>query len=103
MDGKLIYLSHIQPDIAFSVSVVSQFIHSYFEEHLEAINKILKYLKGKPGEDLFFKKTSERNVSIFADTDWEGSVIDRRSTSGYYTYVSLLKKLQFREGNLWES
>jgi hypothetical protein len=85
--GKLIYLSHTRPDIAFSVSVVSQFMHSPFEEHLEAVYRILRYLKGNPGKGLFFKKTSEKNVSIFTDADWAGSVTDRRSTSGYCTYV----------------
>ncbi|XP_058741436.1 secreted RxLR effector protein 161-like [Vicia villosa] len=85
--GKLIYLSHTRPDIAFSVSVVSQFMHSPYKEHLEAVYRILRYLKGKPGKGLHFKKTSERNVSIFTDADWAGSVTDRRSTSGYCTYV----------------
>ncbi|WJX66879.1 hypothetical protein P8452_51386 [Trifolium repens] len=85
--GKLIYLSHTRPDIAFSVSVVSQFMHSPFEEHLEAVYRILRYLKANPGKRLFFKKTGERNVSIFTDADWAGSVTDRRSTSGYCTYV----------------
>ncbi|XP_058745985.1 uncharacterized mitochondrial protein AtMg00810-like [Vicia villosa] len=85
--GKLIYLSHTRPDIAFSVSVVSQFMYSLYEEHLEAVYRILRYLKGKPGKGLHFKKTSERNVSIFTDADWAGSVTDRRSTSGYCTYV----------------
>ncbi|KAK2450461.1 putative mitochondrial protein [Trifolium repens] len=85
--GKLIYLSHTRPDIAFSVSVVSQIMHSSFEEHLEAVYRILRYLKANPRKGLFFKKTSERNVSIFTDVDWAGSVTDRRSTSGYCTYV----------------
>ncbi|CAJ2656182.1 unnamed protein product [Trifolium pratense] len=85
--GKLIYLSHTRPDIAFSVSVVSQFMHSPFEEHLEAVYRILRYLKANPGKGLFFKKTNERNVSIFTDADWAGSVTNRRSTSGYCTYV----------------
>ncbi|XP_058780011.1 uncharacterized mitochondrial protein AtMg00810-like [Vicia villosa] len=85
--GKLIYLSHNRPDIAFSVSVVSQFMHSPYEEHLEAVYRILRYLKGKHGKGLHFKKTSERNVSIFTDANWAGSVTDRRSTSGYCTYV----------------
>jgi len=84
--GKLIYLSHTRPDIAFSVSVVSQFMNSPSEEHLEAVYRILRYL-GNPGKGLLFKKTSERNVSIFTDADWAGSVTDRRSTSGYCTYV----------------
>ncbi|XP_050909535.1 uncharacterized mitochondrial protein AtMg00810-like [Lathyrus oleraceus] len=85
--GKLIYLSHTRRDIAFSVSVVSQFMHSPFEEHLEAVYRILRYLKGNPGKGLLFKKTSEKHVSIFTDADWAGSVTDRRSTSGYCTYV----------------
>jgi hypothetical protein len=32
--GKLIYLSHTRPDIAYAVSVVNQFMHSPKEEHL---------------------------------------------------------------------
>ena len=32
--GKLIYLSHTRPDIAFAVSLVSQFMHSPYEKHL---------------------------------------------------------------------
>ena len=35
--GRLIYLSHTRPDIAFAVSMVSQFMHSLYEEHLEAV------------------------------------------------------------------
>ena len=35
--GKLIYLSHTRPDIAYAVSVVSQFMHSPGEEHMESI------------------------------------------------------------------
>lgn len=35
-------------------------MHSPFEEHLEAVYRILGYLKGNPGKGLFFKKTSEK-------------------------------------------
>lgn len=34
---KLIYLSHTRPYIAFAISVVSQFMHSSYERHLEAV------------------------------------------------------------------
>ena len=47
--GRLIYLSHTRPDIAFAVSVVSQYMHSPKESHLEAVYEILRYLKGSPG------------------------------------------------------
>ncbi|RVW96113.1 hypothetical protein CK203_037829 [Vitis vinifera] len=33
--GRLIYLSHTRPDIAFSVSMVSQFMHVPGPEHLK--------------------------------------------------------------------
>ncbi|RVX07826.1 Retrovirus-related Pol polyprotein from transposon RE1 [Vitis vinifera] len=54
--GRLIYLSHTRPDIAFVVSVVSQYMHSPKESHLEAVYKILRYLKGSPGRGLFFRR-----------------------------------------------
>ncbi|XP_073226873.1 uncharacterized protein [Cicer arietinum] len=85
--GKLIYLAHTRPDIAFSVSVVSQFMHSPYEEHLEAVYRILRYLKSNPGKGLCFKKTNDREVSIFTDADWAGSITDRKSTTGYCAYV----------------
>ena len=54
--GRLIYLSHTRPDIAFAVSVVSQYMHFPFEDHLEAVYRILRYLKTSPGKGLIFKK-----------------------------------------------
>lgn len=38
--GKLIYLAHTRPDIAFVVNVVSQFMHNPKEMHLEVVHKI---------------------------------------------------------------
>lgn len=48
--GKLIYLSHSQPEIAYVVSVVSQFMHSPSEDHLNSALRILRYLKGSQGK-----------------------------------------------------
>lgn len=85
--GKLIYLSHTRPDIAFAVSRVSQHMHLPKESHLEAVYKILRYLKGTPGRGLSFKKSEKREIEIFTDADWIGSIEDTRSTASYCTYV----------------
>ena len=85
--GKLIYLSHTRPNIGFSVSMVSQFMNNPNEEHMEAVYRILRYLKLTPGKGLFFEKNPRRDIEVFSDADWAGSVQDRRSTSGYCTYV----------------
>nr|CAN82240.1 hypothetical protein VITISV_044199 [Vitis vinifera] len=85
--GRLIYLSHTRPDIDFVVSTVSQFMHSPIEEHMEAVYRILRYLKMTPGKGLFFRKTENRDIEVYSDADWAGNIIDRRSTSGYCSFV----------------
>nr|CAN61071.1 hypothetical protein VITISV_006592 [Vitis vinifera] len=45
---KPIYLSRTRPNIAFSVSVVSQFMNNPIEEHIEIVFHILRYLKMAP-------------------------------------------------------
>ena len=85
--GKLIYLSHTRPDIGFAVSCISQFMHAPTEKHMAAANRVLRYLKGTPGRGLFFKKTTNRGIEAFTDANWAGSIMDRRSTSGYCTFI----------------
>ena len=85
--GKLIYLSHTRPDIAYAVSVVSQFMHCPSEDHMEAVIRILRYLKSAPGRRLMFSRNNHLNISGYTDADWAGNVTDRKSTSGYFTFV----------------
>nr|KYP39692.1 Retrovirus-related Pol polyprotein from transposon TNT 1-94 [Cajanus cajan] len=94
--GKLIYLSHTRPDIAYSVSIVSRFMHSPSEEHMTTVYRILKYLKGSPGKGLLFSKNDRACIKGYTDSDWAGDKTTRQSTSGYFTFV---------EGNLvtWRS
>ena len=66
---KLIYLSHIRLDIGFAVNCINQFMHAPMEEHMAAVNQVLRYLKGTPGRGLFFKKTTNRGIEAFTDAD----------------------------------
>ena len=89
--GKLIYLSHTRPDIAFVMSMVSQFMHSPGQEHFDIACRILRYLKGTPGKGLMFRKQDNIQIEVYTNADWAISSTDRRSTSGYCTII---------EGNL---
>ena len=51
-----------------------------YEEHIEAINRILKYLKAIPGKGLLLKKTYRRAIKVYTDFDWAELVVDRKST-----------------------
>ena len=54
---------------------------------MNAVYRILRYLKRDPGKGIMFRKTLNRNLEIYTDADWAGSPIDRKSTSGYCSYV----------------
>ena len=64
--GKLIYLSYTKLDICFSVNTVSQFMNDPYEEHMEAVYRILRYLKMTQGKGLFFRKNTSKDIEVFA-------------------------------------
>jgi hypothetical protein len=35
--GRLMYLAHIRPDLAYALSIISQFTHNPIEQHLNAV------------------------------------------------------------------
>ena len=84
---RLIYLSHTRPDIAYAVSVVSQFMHCPSKEHMDAVYRVLRYLKSSPGKGLFFGRNNDYKISGYTDADWAGDQTDRKSTSGYFMFV----------------
>ncbi|XP_052296993.1 secreted RxLR effector protein 161-like [Citrus sinensis] len=82
------YLSRTRPNLAYALSVVSQFMHNPGEQHMKAVMRILRYLKTNPGKGILFSKNEDySNVEVYTDADWVGSISDRRFTSGYFTFV----------------
>ncbi|KAL6223503.1 hypothetical protein ACLB2K_006888 [Fragaria x ananassa] len=47
---------------------------------MDAVYRILKYLKMTPGKGLLFEKKGELEVVGYTDADWVGDKTDRRST-----------------------
>ncbi|WJZ84155.1 hypothetical protein VitviT2T_003775 [Vitis vinifera] len=86
--GRLMYLAHTRPDLTYALSVVSQYMHNPGEQHMNAIMRILRYLKNAPGKGILFaKNVDHQSIEVYIDADWAGAVDDRRSTSGYFTFV----------------
>jgi len=76
--GSPIYLSHTRPDIAFFVSLVSQFMHQPKETHLQATLRIVRYLKKTPRRGVF-KRNNSASLEVYTDANYAGSVVDKRS------------------------
>lgn len=83
MVGALQYLTLTRPDICFPVNKVCQYLHSPTSQHMTAVKRILRYLKGTMSTGLKFTKSACSIVSAFADADWGGCPDDRRSTGGF--------------------
>ena len=87
MVGKLIYLSHTRPDIAYAVGVVSRFMHQPQIQHMAAIMRILRYLKGTSSRGILFRNNDHLDLLAYTGADWPGDRDDRRFTFGYFTLV----------------
>ncbi|GAB2268972.1 N-alpha-acetyltransferase 16, NatA auxiliary subunit [Dionaea muscipula] len=85
--GKLNYFSITRPNIAFSVSVVSQFIVDPRTPHWKAAVHILRYVMGHQSKGLFYRDHGYRRIEGFFDADWTRSPSDRRSTTGYCVFI----------------
>ena len=70
--GCLIYLCNTRPDIQYSVSQMSKFMHSPSTKHWQAIKRIFRYLKGTMHFGLFYSKGGQFSMLAFSDSDWVG-------------------------------
>ena len=85
--GKLIYLSNTRLDIAYAISVVSQFIHSPLKSHMEVVHRIIIYLKTTLGKGITFQKNDDFKLGAYTNANWSSSMVDKRSTTRYYIFL----------------
>jgi hypothetical protein len=71
-------------DICFSVNTLSQFLVEPRHVHLVAAKHAMRYLKGTLDFGLNYAGDHDFTLSGYTDSDWAGSVSDRKSTSGCY-------------------
>jgi hypothetical protein len=80
--GSLMYLTNTKPDICFAVNTLSQFLVEPRHVHLVVAKHVMRYLKGTLDCGLNYDGDHDFTLSGYTDSDWAGSVSDRKSTSG---------------------
>ncbi|KAL0641356.1 hypothetical protein Bca4012_102542 [Brassica carinata] len=85
--GKLIYLTITRPDICFAVNQVSQHMQAPKVHHWKMVDRILRYLSGSHGQGVWMGCNGSTEVVGYCDADWAGDRVDRRSTTGYCTFI----------------
>ena len=70
------------------------------KSHIDAVLRILRYLKSTPGEGLLFSKNNHLRVKAYTDANWAGSITVRRPTSRYCTFVGHNLVIWRRKSNM---
>jgi len=85
--GSLLYATQTHPDIQFSVNLIAQFSGNPGISHLEAVKRILHYLKGTQDFSLVLGRQGRGAVDIvvWTDSDWAGDV-DSRHLVGDFVF-----------------
>ncbi|GKA52220.1 hypothetical protein Tco_0745416 [Tanacetum coccineum] len=82
MVGSLMYLTATRPDLVFDVCMCARYQAKPTKNHLEAIKRIFRYLKGTINIGLWYPKDNAMSLTAYADADHAGCQDSRRSTSG---------------------
>ena len=85
--GSLQYLSLTQPDLAFSVNRVCQFMHRPTKLHWQAVKRILRYLKHTITHGLLLKHILSSTIQAYSDADWARCPDDCKSTGAYCVFI----------------
>ena len=82
MIGSLLYLTASRPDLCLSVGICARYQANPKESHMNAVKRVIKYVKGTLDFGLHYTFETNVNLAGFCDADWAGCLDDRHSTSG---------------------
>ncbi|WMV17319.1 hypothetical protein MTR67_010704 [Solanum verrucosum] len=80
---RLLYLTTTRPDISFAVQLLSQFMQKPKVSYWETCLRLVRYIKGCPGQGILLSSTPSTQLEAFCDSDWASCPNTRRSVSGY--------------------
>lgn len=55
---------------------------------MNAAYQVLKYIKGTPGQEIFFPTSSSLHLKAYSGSDWESCPNTQRSILEYYIFLS---------------
>jgi len=82
--GSLMYLvTETRPDLAYTITHLSQFNSSPSITHLTAAKRVLRYLQGTNNRHLFYPWNNQLKMTAYTDASYSNCLDTRGSFSGY--------------------
>ncbi|XP_074298425.1 secreted RxLR effector protein 161-like [Silene latifolia] len=85
--GKLNFLTHTRPDIAFPIQLLSQFMAFPREQHWNAAIHVLKYIAKDVVQGILLNNKPDYALTGYCDADWAACPQTRRSISGFLVFM----------------
>ncbi|PNX93517.1 retrovirus-related Pol polyprotein from transposon TNT 1-94 [Trifolium pratense] len=85
--GRLVYLTVTRAELSYCVHMLAQFMHKPLEEHWNAAIRVVRYLKGNPGQGILLKAACDLQLYAWCDSDWAGCPLSRRSLTGWIVFL----------------
>ena len=87
--GCLMYaVTCTRPDLAFAVSLLSQFMSEPTVNQWSGIKRVLRYVKRTSDAALVYRKSDKQPIiQGYVDANWAGDYSDRKSHSGYLFFL----------------
>lgn len=82
--GRLIYLLATRPDMTYAVHILSQFMQNPRMDHWDSALRVVRYLKGTPGQGILLRSDCDLRLRGWCDADWAGCPLTRRSIGGWF-------------------
>ncbi|KAA3484395.1 laccase-2-like [Gossypium australe] len=82
--GCLLYLTATQPDIMFTVGLLSKFMRYCDTSHFKDVKRVLRYVRGTTDFGVWYAKANTLKLVSYTDNNWAGLMDDMRNTFGYF-------------------
>ncbi|XP_018487833.1 uncharacterized mitochondrial protein AtMg00810-like [Raphanus sativus] len=86
--GCLRYLLHTRPDLAYSVGLLSRYMHKPKSSHAAALKQVLRYVRGTANYGLSFERGTKMELVGYSDSSHNIDEDDGRSTTGHIFYLN---------------
>lgn len=85
--GRLIYLTITRPELSYCVHVLAQFMQNPRTYQWEVALRVVRYLKGNPGQGVFLRSDSNLRLTAYCNSNLASCPLTRRSLTGHFVML----------------